>query len=330
MTSFIKAQRAARTFLRGLDKKDILSIVRIGSSLRREDFVDGSDIDFLIIQKKRPRDFMEHGMQGEFEINVVRRGKREFLSLLKKGIPLDLIAVSYGRLVYGPGFFASVGNGPWKPKKATVRQWMRTGLFQLTDAVMAHQHPIDCRSYFRLVHHSSREFCRAIIAKEKGVIVEGDWRILSILKEKHTILYRNFRLIVEGRKKCASFSPRQKNSPFIAKSGRGKYLLAAEEIAHEALRICSGVNFPKANDIVKIIMQRHPVREFYAFTLHPESNEMLLFLKLEGSKLCGFCYNAKNKKNKEIGKKIARASTIFFGILFKISFYALGSIVQFK
>ena len=52
MDRFTKAQKAAEVFVNKLDKRGIISIVRIGSSLRKEDFCDRSDIDFLIIQQK--------------------------------------------------------------------------------------------------------------------------------------------------------------------------------------------------------------------------------------------------------------------------------------
>ena len=302
MDRFTKAQKAAEVFANNLDKRGIISIVRIGSSLRREDFCSGSDIDFLIIQQKSPKHFLENDSQDGFEIHMVRRGKKAFLDSLDKGVPLDLVAMQYGVIVYDKNrFFLKAKRKNHPPTKTTIEQWMHTAAFHLGDAAMTYSWPIDLYDYFKHLHHSARESCRAIIAKEQKRVVEGDLQVLDALKEHHLKVYGNYRKIVLARKRWESFSAKDVNSLIIKDRGRGKYLLLTLECVAESWRICKGARMPPINSLIGKIAGKYPVKEFNMFQIYPKECKLLLFFKAKGGGVRIFSYDCKTDILKEQG-----------------------------
>ena len=90
MDEFANAQRAAREYSRKIENNDVISIVQIGSSLRKDDFASDSDLDFLVIYKKPVKDFLKHDRFRHFEIQIVQHGKNQFIKSLKERNPVEV------------------------------------------------------------------------------------------------------------------------------------------------------------------------------------------------------------------------------------------------
>jgi len=297
--NFNAAKRLAKQYAEKLKNNEVISIVQIGSSLRKKDFNSYSDLDFLVIQKKKAKDFLQHGNIKNIETNIVRHGKSQFLNSLKEGNPIDLVALKFGKIMFDNGFFESQRKISYKPNKNTIDRWMHTASFNLSDASRAYSMPAS-EEYFKSLHHAAREFCRAIIVKEFGEVVEGNTAILDRLKHKHPGLYKSFKLIIYGRKSYEYTDLALINHKRIKNSGHGKYLLAAEETAIGAFRICRNVKMPRINNLLYKLSKRVEIDYFMGFYLVPESCHILINLALKKGKVIVFVYDMKGKKLKRL------------------------------
>ena len=295
MQGFDKAAKLAKEYSEKLKKKkNIVSIVQIGSSLRREDFKPNSDLDFLVIYENPVKKSIEIEDMYDVEINLIRRGRKQFLKSVEEGNPIDLIALKFGKVLYDTGFFAEMKKKGFKPTEKTIKKWIHTATFNLMDAAMNYSLPACMCCYFKALHHAAREFCRVIILKEQGELLEGDVSILERLKTNHPDLHKKFRLIINGRKNYEKFEQKYIKYPKIKASGLGKYLLATEDIAIEALKISMGLNVPKINELISQLQKKYKIDHYHSFYISPERKELVLHLILKENKSGLFRYNLKN------------------------------------
>lgn len=302
MNKFNIAQKLAREYAKKIKDTDVISIVQIGSSLRKEDFTPDSDLDFLVIYKKTVKDFLRHDKIGDFEVNIIQHGKNQFVKSLKEGNSVDLIALKFGKVLYDNGFFKQQRDRVYKPTQKTVDKWLHTASFNLGDASINYTLPTCMCCYFKSLQHAAREFCRAIIVKEHNEIIEGNNNIVNRLRDKYPKICKNFDLIINGRKSYKNFDSKLIKSRFIKNSGLGKYLLAAEEIAIEAFRICKDLDMSKVNDLISRLTKKYQIEYFHSFHLIPESKQILINMILKRNKVAIFIYNIEDKTLRKLKK----------------------------
>ena len=302
MNKFNIAQKLAREYAKKIKDNDVISIVQIGSSLRKEDFTPYSDLDFLVIYKKTVKDFLRHDKIRDFEVNIIQHGKNQFVKSLKEGNSVDLVALKFGRVLYDNGFFEQQRDTGYKPTQKTVDKWLHTASFNLGDASINYTLPACMCCYFKSLHHAAREFCRAIIVKEHNKVVEGNNDIINMLRDKYPKICKNFELIINGRRSYDNFDSKLIKSRFSRNSGLGKYLLAAEEIAIEAFRICKNLEISKVNDLISRLAKKYQIEYFHSFHLIPESKRILINLILKRDKAAIFIYNIEDRTLRKLEK----------------------------
>lgn len=297
MQNFNTVKKLAKNYSEKLKKQNnIISVVQIGSSLRKEDFKSNSDLDLLVLYKNPVKRTIKIETVSDIEINLIRRGKKQFIKMLKEGNPIDLISLKFGKVLYDNNFFFKIKKERFKPTKKTIEKWIHTATFNLMDAATNYSLPACMCCYFKALHHAAREFNRVIILKNYGKLVEGDSYILKKLKTNYPDLYQKFRLIINGRKNYEKFKQRYIEHPKIRNSGLGKYLLATEDIAINAFKISTGLNVPKVNELISKIQKKYKVDHYQSFHIIPEHKELMLHLVLKGDKSGFFQYNLENRK----------------------------------
>jgi len=297
MQSFDSVVKLAKKYSEKLKKKkNVVSIVQIGSSLRKEDFKQNSDLDFLVIYENPVKKSIELENVNGIEITLIKHGKKQFLKSLGEGNPVDLIALSFGKILYDTGFFTGIKKKKFEPNEKTIEKWIHTATFNLMDAATNYSLPSCMCCYFKALHHAAREFSRVMILKEEKELLEGDKAILDRLKANHPDLYHKFMLIIDGRKNYEKFEQKYIKYPKIKSSGLGKYLLAAENIAIKALKISMGLNVPKVNELISRLQKKYKIDHYHSFYIDPERKELTLHLILKGDRPGFFRYSLKNEK----------------------------------
>src|SRR3989338_513241 len=300
MNKFYTAQKLVTKYANKIRNHNTISIVQIGSSLRKEDFTQDSDLDFLIIYKQPVKDFLKHDSIRHFEVNIIPHKKNQYIKSLKEGNPVDLIALKYGKILYDNGFFETQRNVCYKPTQKTIDKWFRTAAFNLGDASINYSLPACLDCYYKSLHHAAREFSRAIIVKKYGEIVEGSKEIIDKLKNKYPKICRNFEFVINGRRDCKDFGSKLIKVKYIGNSGLGKYLLATEEIAIEAFKICKNLKLPRINDLILSLAKKYQIKCLHSFHLIPESMQILINISLERDKVAVFCYDIRRKTIKRL------------------------------
>lgn len=298
MPGFDAVTELAEKYSEKLRKKGgVASIVQIGSSLRKEDFGPDSDLDLLVVYGHPVRRTMSYDRAQGIEIQLIRRDRKQFVRMLEEGNPVDLIALRFGKVLYDDGFLAETKKKGFGPTESTIKGWVRTASFNLMDAAHNYTFPCAC-DYFKALHHAAREFCRAMLLKERGVLLEGDKAVLDALETDYPDLYRSFLLIVDGKKQGSPDADewREIKHPTIESSGLGKYLLAAEEIEIRALKSVMGLNAPKVNDLISQLRKKYRIGHYSGFYLIPEQKELLLNLSLKGNRFGMFRYSLEDGK----------------------------------
>lgn len=297
MQNFDYIAKLARKFAKKLEKeKNLVSIVQIGSSLRKEDFKPNSDLDFLVVYENPVKKSMGFETVEDIEVNLIRHGKKQFLNSLKEGNPVDLIALRFGKILYDNGFFAGIRRKKFKPSEKTIEKWVKTATFNLMDAATNYSFPTCMCCYFKALHHAARDFSRAMILKEQEKLLEGDVTILDNLKANYPDLYQKFKLIINGRKNYEKFEQKYIEFPKIKRAGLGKYLLALEDITIKALKITKKLDVPKVNELISQLQKKYDIEQYHSFYITPEHAKLMLHLILKGNKSGFFQYNLKNGK----------------------------------
>jgi len=97
------------------EKEGAIFAFQVGSSLREKEFFENSDLDFLVVYKKRVRKNFTVKFEKGVEINIMRRSKEQFLSLLKEGSPVDLISLKFGKVLFGEDLVRELKMKNYKP-----------------------------------------------------------------------------------------------------------------------------------------------------------------------------------------------------------------------
>ena len=223
-----------------------------------------------------------------FNIQMLRYGKKQFLKSVKEGIPVNLISLKFGKVLYDNDFFSELKKKGFQPTEKTIERWVSSAAFNLGDAAMNYSFPTCISEYFKSLRNAARGFCSILILKEKGIVVDGIRMILDNLD--HPNLCEKFRLVIKGKKEGKELK-RIVMHQKIKASGHGKYLLAAEDIAIKALKISMGLNVPKANKLIAQLQKKYDIDHYHGFWLNPGNKELMLHMVLKGDRSGFFRYS---------------------------------------
>jgi len=283
------------SYSRRFKRDKAVSALQVGSSLSEEDFFDNSDLDFLVVYDKKIRKNFVLEYTKKIEINVMRRSKGQFLRLLEEGNPVDLIALRFGRVLFDDGFLEGL-RGDYKQTQRTVERWMHTASFSLSSAASNYSLPACVCCYFKDLHHSARDFSRAMILKKKNELVEGNTIIMEHLTSLYPELVEDYRFILSGRRNYQNFEPRYLKTKKIEENEMGRYLLAGQNFAKKAYEVVLGLVLPKVNDLISELERRTEIDHYHGFWLSPEKKEIAVSLILKGEKVEHFAYHLAERR----------------------------------
>lgn len=282
---FKKIHRLVKKYLKRLKKDNVVSIVQVGSTLRKKEFVGNSDLDLLVIYENSVRDRIKIEYQSETEVNLIRRGKQQYLKYLKAGNPVDLIALKFGKVLWDKGFFKKLKRSNFEPTAKTHEFWMHTASFNISDAFCNYSLPTCICCYFKSLHHAARDFSRAIILKERNKLVEGDKDVIMELKKIQPHLVNKYRIILDGRRNYDSFRDNPIKTIKIRPNQRGKFLLSCEDFAILAYKNVLNMNLPKINNLISNLQNEYKIDHFSSYFLEPETMQILITLSLKSGML---------------------------------------------
>lgn len=292
-------QSLVEFYTQRFNREGAISAFQIGSSLRKEDFFENSDLDFLVIyDKKVKKDFLYENR--EIEINIIRRNKEKFLEFLNKGNPVDLVALNFGKILFGHEFVSKLRRKKFKGTEKTIESWIKTASFNFSAAANNYPFPTCTCCYFKDLHHSSRDFSRAIILKEKEKLTESNAMIIKELGSIYPELAKEYKFILKGRKNYQKFEPIYEERKKIEYDELGKYLLSVEVFARKAYNVLLNLEIPKINDLISEIEKDYQIKRYSGSWLHPEKREIALALVLEKENLKYFVYDLDKKTWKDL------------------------------
>lgn len=282
---FKKIQRLVEVYLKKIKKSNAVSIVQIGSSLRKGEFFKNSDLDLFIIYRNPVKDRLKIEYQEEVEINLIRRGQQQYLKFLNEGNPVDLIALKFGHVLWDKGFFKKLKIADIKPTFKTYELWMHTASFNISDAFCNYSFPTCMCCYFKSLHHAARDFSRAVILKEKNKLLEGDKDVIKELKNTYPYLVSKYNLIIDGRRRYNRFRDNHVKTVKIKPNQRGKYLLACEDFAILAHKIVLNIKLPRFNNLISGLEDKYRIDHFSSYFLEPEKRRLLTTFVLKNGKM---------------------------------------------
>jgi len=288
-----------KLYSRRFKRDKAVSALQVGSSLSEEDFFDNSDLDFLVVYDKEIRKTFVLEHTKKIEINVMRRSKEQFLRLLEEGNPVDLIALRFGKVLFDDGFLKGLKGESYRPTQRTIERWMHTASFSLSSAANNYSLPACICCYFKDLHHSARDFSRAMILKKKNELVEGNTVVMEHLTSLYPELVEDYRLILDGRRNYQDFEPKYLKTRKIEENELGKYLLAGENFARKAYEVVLGLVLPKVNDLISELEKRIEIDHYHGFWLSPERKEIVVGLILKEDKVEHFVYHLVERRLKQ-------------------------------
>lgn len=234
-----KLEREIRSVERQVKKKfgrKLVSLVQIGSSLRPKEMFPNSDIDFVAILGKKPKDRFV-SVDSAMETSILPFSRWQFRAALKDGMPVAVMAVKFGKALFDRKYFVKLAA---KPNKNTVETWMQNGLSIFSSAIVEF-FAVSCACcYLRDAHHSARSFLRAYILEKKGVLCETDRDIIRNTDDKE--LKKIFGKLIKFRKNIDSFPFDFMKMRGVKKIGgrSARPLLLLEKLAHKIVYLMRG------------------------------------------------------------------------------------------
>ncbi len=182
-------------------KKDsgIVSIIQFGSSLKPREMFSNSDIDFVVITKRKRKQRSIY-IKSNFESDFLVYSKNEFKEMQEKGHPIALTAINFGKILYNKdkGFKLE----QVEPTELTIKTWMNNGMNVFNSAIMEY-FAMGCPCcYLKAVHHSARNLLKALILKNKDILCQTNKEILQNLPRKYQ---RKYQKLINYRKNLNDF-----------------------------------------------------------------------------------------------------------------------------
>jgi predicted nucleotidyltransferase len=226
-------------------------IIQFGSSLYQKNMMIESDVDLMVILRKRARNPIEIFLFDDIEVEAHLVSKRDFVKSVKNGFPLTLMAVKFGKVIYGPKDFLEKYRNKALPTRKTIEIWYdnawRVFHFAILDYIS--RGCVGC--YLKDCHHAARSFLRAFILKAKNIVCEKDEEILSNIPKN---IQRTYKKLIEIRKNGKNFLFKLKlkfKAPHLFKDKEAKPLLLLEKIAKFVVREMEGKEMKSLREVVK-------------------------------------------------------------------------------
>jgi predicted nucleotidyltransferase len=228
-----------------------ISIIQFGSSLHPENMMIESDVDLMVILRKRTKDPIETFLFDGIEVEAHLISKRDFVRSIKNGFPLTLMAVKFGKVIYGPKEFLEKYRNKALPSRKTIEIWYDNAWRIFHFAILDYFSRGCVGCYLKDCHHAARSFLRAFILKTKNIVCEKDEEILSNIPKN---IQRAYKKLIEIRKNGENFPFKLKlkfRVPFLFKDKEAKPLLLLEKIAKFVVKEMEGKEMKNLREIVK-------------------------------------------------------------------------------
>jgi len=228
-----------------------IAIIHFGSSLNPKDMMIESDIDLMAILKRRYKSSIEVFCFDSIEVCVHLVSKKDFEESVKIGFPLVLMAVKFGKQIYGPKRFLEKYKEKANATQKTFEIWYDNAWRVFHFAVLDYVCTTCPGCYLRDCHHAARSFLRAFILRREGAICQRDEEILSRLPVKIQKLYRR---LIEIRKNGEKFSFKPKlnrKASSLFKDREAHPLLLLEKIIRFVVKEIEGKDVKSLKDIAK-------------------------------------------------------------------------------
>jgi len=181
---FERANKLAREKAEEVKDK-YLAIIQTGSSLRKEDFTEYSDVDLYGVKKEEPERLFDHPFEEELDVSIVQKSVPKFEEGLEQGNPFELISLKYGKVLEGDSFIKKYRQRDYGPGRETYRTWVQSSLNNYQNMLFDRYMPIE---FYNSAYHSYREFSRYLVLDREGKLVEGD----AMIKQHLSKISRDF------------------------------------------------------------------------------------------------------------------------------------------
>jgi predicted nucleotidyltransferase len=228
-----------------------ISIIQFGSSLHPENMMLESDVDLMVILRRRAKDPIETFLFDGIEVEAHLISKRDFIKSIKNGFPLTLMTIKFGKVIYGPRDFLEKYKNKALPTRKTIEIWYENAWRVFHFAILDYISRGCVGCYLKDCHHTARSFLRAFILKTKKIVCEKDEEILSNIPKN---IQRAYKKLIEIRKNGENFPFKLKlkfEASHLFKDKEAKPLLLLEKIAKFVVREIEGKEMKSLREIVK-------------------------------------------------------------------------------
>jgi len=226
-------------------------IIQFGSSLYPKNMMIESDLDLMVILRRRAKDPIETFLFDDIEVEAHLVSKRDFIKSIKNGFPLTLMAVRFGIVIYGPRDFLEKYKNKALPTRKTIEIWYDNAWRVFNFAILDYISRGCVGCYLKDCHHVARSFLRAFILKTKNIVCEKDEEILSNIPKS---IQRAYRKLIEIRENGENFPFKLKlkfEASFLFKDKEAKPLLLLEKIAKFVVKEMERKEMRSLREIVK-------------------------------------------------------------------------------
>lgn len=244
---FAKAQNVAA---RKSKELNCSCLIQSGSSLLKEDFTLGSDIDLLAIFEDEVDEKWDYDFREKPEVSVMKESKEEFVERLEEGSPFELMALEFGKVRKDDGFLKDIDESQYGSTKKTSEIWIRSGLNQYCIMLGDVNLSMD---FCNAAYHSFRSFSRVLILEEMNELLERDKNIKGSLATIDKKASRYFWSLREGR-----FDPPEFDYIELKDIQEDERYQAINKVEYIGKRVLQrkNMNFPSFSNLNELLKER--------------------------------------------------------------------------
>lgn len=243
-------QKANRIAEEQAEEIESLAIFQTGSSLRKEDFSPWSDIDLLVVYREKPKQHWKHEIKQGIELSLLQESIQEFTRNLERGVPFELTAIKYGKILKGRAWVKELRKQSYEPKRLTFEYKIQSALNHYVDLLRVPKTRGEC---YNSAYHSYRELARYLILHRRSKLVEGDAIIRQELEEITPQLARNF-WVLRGKRLDPPPSQRIWDIDTL-KATLSQQLKKIEFLGEKVFKV-EGLNFPFLEKLKRKLKRR--------------------------------------------------------------------------